>query len=319
MPRSSAPTATTESPTIASVPAARLRDALRGAGIALYYGAATARVRSRLAPFADQLCAVYGAFPFREPADFSDVHVDVLDGAPWRPLRRQAVLQVDRQRPFEPFPVDGALPLFEWGVNWFVAQRLHQHLLLHAGVVAIDDVGILMAAPPGSGKSTLTAALSLAGYRLLSDEFGVMRIGSRHALPMLKPVALKNHAIDVIRRRHPEAVFGPTFEKTRKGDVAHLAPNTASIAACERAADIRVILFPRWVEGAALATRAVAPTEAFTRLGFNCFNYALRGPEAFDTLATLVAGARAWELVYSDLDEAIGCIGSLLADARGGA
>ena len=43
-------------------------------------------------------------------------------------------------------------------------------LLLHAGV---ERDGLALICPPSwSGKSTLTAALSLRGWRLLSDEFG---------------------------------------------------------------------------------------------------------------------------------------------------
>ncbi|MBK9234594.1 MAG: hypothetical protein IPO19_00450 [Rhodoferax sp.] len=35
-------------------------------------------------------------------------------------------------------------------------------------------MSLVMPAIPGSGKSTLTAGLSLSGWRLLSDEFGAL-------------------------------------------------------------------------------------------------------------------------------------------------
>ena len=118
---------------------------------------------------------VYRSFEYLPTADFADFHV-VLDrgrGAR-RWLRPQARFSIDGVEPFEPFPLTSALPLFEWGVNWCFAQRFNQHVLLHAGVLAIGDRAVVMAATPGSGKSTLSAAMMLSGFRLLSDEFGVL-------------------------------------------------------------------------------------------------------------------------------------------------
>ena len=99
---------------------------------------------------------------------------------------------------WSPFPLDTPLPLLEWGTNYVIATRLFCYLLLHAGVVERGGRAIVMPALPGSGKSTLTAALTLRGFRLLSDEFGVVRLGDARLLRMLRPLALKNESIDVI-------------------------------------------------------------------------------------------------------------------------
>jgi HprK-related kinase A len=313
---SSSPHQTADRQTLAAAGQPRVHDLLAGPGVSIDYGTATVRVRSPLPSFAADLTRVYADFPLLPPAGFSDVHVDVLPGSFWRRLvRPQVTLVADRQQPFEPFPVDGAFPMFEWGVNWFVAQRFQQYLLLHAGVVAdADDRALILAAPPGSGKSTLTADLMLHGFRLLSDEFGVLDPSSGMLLPMLKPVALKNEAIDVITRRTPSARVGPLFRKTRKGDVAHVAPTLDSIAARHRPAHPAAIVFPRYVAGSPLEERPVRPAEAFTRLAFNSFNYAVLGPRSFDALTTVAATTRACELVYSDLDAALARIGALLSE-----
>ncbi len=99
---------------------------------------------------------------------------------------------------------------------------------------------------------------------------------------------------------------------TRKGDVAHLAPDGASVAAVRRPARPALVIFPRWREGAALALEPQAQEQAFARLAFNSFNYRLLGPVAFDAVADLAAACPAYQLTYSRLDEAIDAIQRLL-------
>ena len=157
--------------------AERVEEVLAGPGLYLDLGTVTVRVRSSLRSFADHVRLLYGAFPFQRTADFSDIHVDLrLPRSLRRLLRPQATFSVDETFPFDAFPADSAFPLFEWGVNWCLSMRLNQHLLLHAGVVEHRGHAIILAALPGSGKSTLTAALMLNGFRLLSDEFCVVRL-----------------------------------------------------------------------------------------------------------------------------------------------
>ena len=136
---------------------------------------------------------------------------------------------------------------------------------------------------------------------------------------MLKPVALKNASIEVIRDFHPGAELGPTFPGTRKGDVAHLAPDAASVAAIRRPAQPRLILFPAWREGAALTLQPQAPEQAFTRLAFNSFNYGLLGRIGFDAVADLAEACPAYQLVYGRLDDAVRCVHALLDQQVGGA
>ena len=178
-----------------------LHHALRHDGLWLDVGAATLQVRSDSRVLARQLQQTYPAFPFVRHADWSDCQVRIS-----RPhgLRRWAWPQIelfsDGRRPFDPFPADSPLPLFEWGCNWLIGQRLNHLLLLHAGVVERDGLALVMPALPGSGKSTLTAALSQRGWRLLSDEFGAFDPEGGVFRAMLKPVALKNQSIAVLRR-----------------------------------------------------------------------------------------------------------------------
>lgn len=292
-----------------------LHAALGGRGLFMDLGSATVRVCSGVPTFARQMQTAYRAFPMQTDAEFSDLHVELRQRrGPRRFLRRQALFLVDGIPPFEPFPSDTALPLFEWGVNWCIAMRLNQYLLLHAGVVERCGKAIILAALPGSGKSTLTAALMLSGYRLLSDEFGVVRLDTGELQAMLKPVALKNRSIDVIREYSPDGHIGQTFPKTRKGDVAHLAPDAASVAKRSQRSQPALILFPRFEANAQLRVEPMSQSQTFARLSFNSFNYTVLGPDGFDAVHALVTRCPAFDLRYGSLEQAISWIDSMLGE-----
>jgi HprK-related kinase A len=161
---------------------------------------------------------------------------------------------------------------------------------------------------PGSGKSTLTAALTARGFRLLSDEFGIVRLADAQLLPLLRPIGLKNESIDVIARFAPQAPLGPRFPKTRKGTVAHLAPADAAIAARHVPARAALIVFPRFDPAVETQVAPIPKARAFGRLAVNSFNYETLGPAGFDAVSRLVAHSDSFQLVFRDLEQAINAI-----------
>lgn len=294
---------------LAEVPLAHAWRALASRGLWLDVGAATIRVRSDSRAFLAQLLRVYGCFPFEPAGEWADVHVEVERPLGLRRyLRPQLVLRCDGQRPFEPFPADAGLPLFEWGCNWLLAHRLHGLLLLHAGVLERDGLALVLPATPGSGKSTLTAALAERGWRLLSDEFGALDPEAMEFRAVLKPVALKNQSIEVLRRFAPQAVIGPEFPKTRKGRVAHLAPSAEAVRRRQERAVPGAVVMPKWEAGSVTQWLPLKPHVIFPSLAFNSFNYNLMAADGFRAIIRLVRECQAWQLVYSDLDDALATI-----------
>ena len=271
-------------------------------------------IRSEVPDLTRALSLVYGQYPICGPSPFVDIRVALLRGQGLRSaVRPQIRFFVDGNFPFEPFPASNHLPFVEWGMNWTIAHRSNVHLLLHAGVVEKNGHGIVLSALPGSGKSTLTAAFVASGFRLFSDEFGVLRLSDHTLIPLLRPIALKNDSITVIRNFSRDIVMGPVFHGTRKGDVAHVAPNAESVTRRSEPVKPRLILFPKFVPGAATTLEPEQPSRAFSRLSVNSFNYELLGPVSFQALAELVKGCPAYRLQYSDLDSAITAVNQLVS------
>jgi len=292
---------------------AGLTTLLRQEGLGLDFGAARARVRTDLPSLAATVHSVYRHFPVEESRGFFDVTATVRHV---RGLRRYVRPQIefvaDGEVPFEPFSSANDLPLLEWGLNWHLGERCNRHLLLHAGVVERGGVAVILPALPGSGKSTLTAALMVSGYRLLSDEFGVVRLDDGLVVPMLRPISLKNESIDVIRGLDSRTALGPIFRATRKGDVAHLGPNAESVAGRQVLAEARFLIFPRFEVGVATRLEPIPRARAFAKLAVNSFNYEILGPAAFEAVGQLIGGCSCYRLGYGNLAEAIFAIGELL-------
>lgn len=290
-----------------------IAEILRGPGLELDLGIVRVRVRSTLAALADTMRRVYGAFTLIPAFGFYDlsVNLDALRG--WRQLLRPQInFYLEGDSPFEPFAAQTHLPMLEWGLNWSIAHRFTDRLLLHAGVVERNGQAIILPALPGSGKSTLTAALVQRGYRLLSDEFGAVAGDNAQLLPVVRPIALKNESIDVIRSFAPQAILGPSFPNTRKGTVAHMAPDAICVAQCHVAAQARLIVFPQYNATSATELEAMPKARAFAKLSVNAFNYDLRGAAGFAAVAALIDASDCYRLRYSDLNDAIARLSALL-------
>ena len=285
-------------------------------GIIYRTGPFVVRLRTDIPELIDLLNRFYGAcWASREPA-VAHFLVEVrrvprLRGH-WRP---QIQFQLDELNPFEPYPLNHSFPFLEWGLNWSIGTRAHQYLMLHAGALARGDLALLLPAMPGSGKSTLSAALAYRGWRFLSDEFGLIEPATGRIHPLPRAVPLKNRSIPVIRDYLPEAYLGPVFPKTRKGDVAHLRPPLESIERQSECATPRWVVFPRFIDGLTKPRlSALDKSVGFNRLAQNSFNYRLLGEIGFRTLTGLIRRCDCYSLDYGDLDSAIRCIDELTAD-----
>ncbi len=263
------------------------------------------------APIA-QLEALYADYP--KPHDgVPDFTVRLFAARPWRRFLRPAVMiGGDFVLPeAAPLPLAQGLLAAEMGMNLQMALGQRRYLLLHASVVERDGRALVMTGISGAGKSTLAALLGARGWRLMGDEFALLdpETGLIHAFPRL--ISLKNEAIGVAERAVAGGRFGPLLAGTPKGDIRHLVPNGAAIAAMDASAMPAVLLFPRF--GFAAAERDVAPSEVFVRLTQASTNYVTLGERGFDALTRFVKTVPARAIDYPDTESAIAQVEALWA------
>jgi HprK-related kinase A len=303
---------------VGNLPSRELASRLNGEGLAVQIGPFNIRIRSDIADIAALVHDLYSLYPLTPAGDFIDTHVSIA----WaRGLRRwvrpQVSFSVDGRSPFAPYTPDHAFPALEWGINWCVATRAHHFLMLHSAVIERDGHAMLFPAAPGHGKSTLCTALAHSGWRLLSDEFGMVRPDDGLLLPMPKLIPLKNESIDVIKQFRPEAVVGPSFYGTRKGTVAHVRPPEDSLRRAQEPARARWLVFPRWVAGAPLSLEPLPKSRAFLMVATNAFNYEVLDETAFRLAVGLVEASDCYTLRYSDLGQAVAALDELARAGHG--
>jgi HprK-related kinase A len=272
---------------------------------------------SELPELAAPLHLLYADFPLEPPGGICDFHVRLRARPlrlPWRERRFEFLL--DGAPAFAPFSRRFALAALEWGLNWCVYGLAHRFLVLHAAVVERDGRALLLPGRPGAGKSTLCAALVLAGWRLLSDELALIEPEQGRVRAIARPISLKNEAIDLIRGLAPNAIFGPPAIETHKGTVAHMKPPSASVRRAGEAAVPRWIVMPRFVAGHALALDPVSKASAFWGLVDNSLNYGSLGETGFATAVRTVERCRCYTLTHSDIDRAVAALARLSREAE---
>ena len=301
---------------VSALSARALQARLAGDGIVLQTGSFVTRLRSPLRHVAEGIALLYADYPLLDAGGFADFHVALQPAAGLRRwFGRQVIFSSDGRTPFKPLPQDQALPMFEWSLNWCVSSRAHDYLILHAAVVERNGLAAILPAPPGSGKSTLCAALVARGWRLLSDELTLVRLSDGLIEPLPRPISLKNASIDVIRAYAPASVISRPVHATNKGTVAHVKPPAASVERAGECARAAVIVFPRWVAGAAPLLEPLPAARAFIEVAENAFNYSLLGRAGFDAMARLIEASASYRFSYGTLDDAIAVFAQLAGEA----
>jgi len=236
---------------------------------------------------------------------FVDFYVSINPPANLRRwIRPQAVFEIDDYRPLEPLPLAHAYPLFEWGLNWCIANKAHQYLIFHAAILEKDGKAILLPGEPGSGKSTLCTILAHTGWSLMSDELTLLTVPTAEVIPIPKPISLKNQSISVIKNLFPKSDFGNVYENTSKGTLTHLKAPLPST----QVAKIKWIIFPKFGEHAETDLQEITKGAAHMRLLQNAFNHNVFGKTGFETINRVLDQSEVFSFSYSDSDTALNAV-----------
>jgi hypothetical protein len=303
--------------TVASLAPRALAALLAGPGLYLRTGPFINHITADNVPIAAGIARMYGDYSLAESTEFADFHVSFDNAALWRRWwHRQVRFSHDGYRPFAPLPRDQGFAMFEWMLNWCVSSRAHDYLIIHAAVVEKNGCAVVLPAPPGSGKSTLCAALAHRGWRLLSDELALVRLADGAIAPLPRPISLKNQSIDVMRAYLDAPVFSTPVGSTHKGTVAHLKAPADSVARAHEIARPAWVIFPKYAPGEAAVLTPMPRARAFMELADNAFNFSLLGAAGFNAMGELIERSECYQFRYSVLDEAIAVFASLAQGQR---
>jgi HprK-related kinase A len=280
---------------------------LQGQGLFLQTGPFSTVVRSSVPAVAEGIATLYADNATADDPAFADFHVSLepADGVR-RWFRRQCLFRFDGVMPFNPLPLRHSVPVFEWGLNWCIANHAQQFLLFHAAAIERNGRVAIFPGVPGAGKSTLCAGLvGRGGWRLLSDELAIVDLKTGLVVPLARPISLKNESIAVIRGFVPDAVMSRETHDTVKGTVALVKAPVESVRRVDETAKPAWIIFPKYVAGAAPTLEPEKKAAAFIDLADNAFNYSIHGETGFRVTADMVELCDCYRFTYSRLDDAI--------------
>jgi HprK-related kinase A len=231
-------------------------------------------------------------------------------------LRPQAAFSFDGMQPFKPLPRDQAFSMLESGLNWCVSTQAHHYLVLHAAAVEKNGLAVILPAPPGSGKSTLTAGLVLSGWRLLSDELTLVDRKTGQIQPLPRPISLKNESINVIRQFSTDAYINRASRITTNSMVAHMRPPRESVRRQHETARPGWFVLPKWETDAATQFTPRSQAQALMQVTQAAFTHNDLGEEASRLVSARFDQIPCLDFRYSHLQEAVDAFDQLAHSAQ---
>jgi HprK-related kinase A len=201
-----------------------------------------------------------------------------------------------------------------WQATQEAVARTTDYLALHAGAVARKGKAVLLPAPPDSGKTTLSAALTRAGFSYLSDEVALIEPHSALVHPYARALWMEIPSIDLmgsdVRAAIPSDLlalgrlqYQVTPEELRPGSVG--SPSR-----------VRWIVAPSYRRDAPTTLEPMSRAEALVLLADQSFNFGRFGAKALPLLERLVKGAECYRLSMGDLEAAIRLVGDVARNRR---
>jgi hypothetical protein len=214
------------------------------------------------------------------------------------------------------FIYERAKPLARLLLNWHNDQNLQ---VIHAGLVARENQGILFAGKSGSGKSTTSLACIIAGLDYLGEDYVGLERGEDNVFTghsLYNSVFLKTDHLARFPELAPYAIKGrPPQEEKSVVVLSDVFP-----ARLKRAVPIRVLVIPRVVDTSEAQLHPASKGEALLALGPSSLlqipNRAL-GICGFNKLAQLVERLPCFRLeVGADFPSIARCVAELVEQVR---
>jgi hypothetical protein len=193
-------------------------------------------------------------------------------------------------------------------------QRHSYFLEVHAGVVSNGKKCLLLPAAPGSGKTTLTAALSAAGFQYFSDEVALLEEPNLEVSPVPISLSVKSGALEVLAPLHPQLRSSHKHVREDYETVTYLNPPSPSFRyELNRTYPAGWIVFPRYSPGATTELRPIGKAEALARLMQEVLVVATTlDKRIVRSLVRWIQRVECYELPNSSLSQAVQLLGGLL-------
>jgi hypothetical protein len=189
------------------------------------------------------------------------------------------------------------------------AEASHDWIaILHAGACGTEDRCVVFPAATHSGKTTLAAALMHAGMTFYADDSVGLRRDSLRIPSMPFALMIREGSWPAISSRFPEFQAGPVYERYGE-NVRFLHP---AFPPQNRNAVAAALVFSRWEAGAGTAIEPLGAAETLMRLNESGF-WVEHDRGSIQSVLDWIQSLPSYEMIYSDLDDAVAFVRTLLS------
>ena len=222
------------------------------------------------------------------------------------------VLYRDKEAKHGFYKIDALVPIAK-STAWFAAILGQNFFLdIHAGVVRDKGGCILLCAPAGSGKSTMTAALVSAGFQYFSDELAMLEEETFNVFPAPLALCFKDTGFDAIERYFPQVRTLPVHIRGDGKRVCYMPPPADAMPTVTTAQPIKAVVFPSYQSDALTTLDRLEPLDALKLLMDQCLVINKRlDKEKVAGMIDWITRMNSYRLVYSNTEEAVARIKAL--------
>jgi hypothetical protein len=194
-----------------------------------------------------------------------------------------------------------AIETLLWHLNGATVDRADPFVVLHAGGVTLEGVGVIISGPSGAGKTTLTAALLRGGFSYLTDEALAIDPATSLLHPYAKALSIKRGSWDLLADLRP-----PLSELSSR--VWHVAPTDIRPGVIAGPTPPSLVLVPTHTgpeePGSLDGIRDMRRSEALTEVFRHTFGLTDR-TGTLQVLANVLAGCACFRVSTVDLHRAV--------------
>lgn len=174
---------------------------------------------------------------------------------------------------------------------------------LHGAAVGNSTSCLVLCGGRGTGKTTLAAALTQAGFAFMADDSVPIEGTGFLAWPLPFAMSLKERGSQIVAGFFPDAADAPSVA-TERGRIRYFFPASRARSISAGGLPVHALVFPHYCENEPLVLSSIDPQDAFHRLCANGSSLDLSGHGLRGSLSWL-AVTPCFSLTYSSLEAAV--------------